>query len=37
MQAALLQAGNFVYAKVDKQERWVPIYVPDSCSEGPAR
>jgi len=21
------QAGNFVYAKMDKQKRWVPIYI----------
>ncbi len=21
------QAGNFIYAKMDKQKRWVPIYI----------
>ena len=36
-QAALLQAGNFVYAKMEKKKRLVPINVPDSCNEGPAR
>ena len=35
--AALLQAGNFVYAKMEKQKRWGPINVPDSCNQGPAR